>query len=110
MIGDVILRRGTTLVRRLILQPGEAMPWHVDPYHRVTVVLRGSLLRIEYRDGGGSVTVPVEAGQTDWDEPTDRLHRGVNAGSVPYEEVTVFFLDHPDATPQPTTTLGVDEA
>ena len=27
--------------------------------------------------------------------------RGVNVGSTPYEEVTVFFLDRPDDVPQP---------
>jgi len=25
----------------------------------------------------------------------------VNIGQEPYEEVTIFFLDHPDAAPQP---------
>jgi hypothetical protein len=37
-----------------------------------------------------------------WDEPTDLVHRGVNVGQHPYEEVTIFFLDHPDAVPQPS--------
>ena len=36
-----------------------------------------------------------------WAEPAERLHRGVNVGAQPYEEVTVFFLDRPDAVPQP---------
>jgi len=77
------------------------MPWHVDAHHRVTVVLRGNLLRIEYRDGGSPQTIRDEVGHTDWDEPTDRAHRGVNAGNVAYEEITVFLLDHPGAAPQP---------
>jgi quercetin dioxygenase-like cupin family protein len=101
MIEEVIHHRGTTLVRRLVLQPGEAIPWHVDPHHRVTVVLRGDLLWIEYKDGGEPLTIRVKAGQTDWDEPSDRPHRGVNAGSVLYEEIAIFLLDHPGATPQP---------
>jgi hypothetical protein len=37
----------------------------------------------------------------DWDEPYALLHRGVNIGTTPYQEVTVFFLDRPDAIPQP---------
>jgi hypothetical protein len=36
-----------------------------------------------------------------WDEPEPKVHRGVNTGSVPYEEVIIFFLDDPDAEPQP---------
>jgi oxalate decarboxylase/phosphoglucose isomerase-like protein (cupin superfamily) len=76
------------------------MHWHRDPFHRVTVVLRGSALGIEYRDGE-SERFEVSPGQAGWDEPTDRLHRGVNVGDQPYEEITVFFLDHPDAVPQP---------
>ena len=102
MIGEPILQRGTTLVRRLRLAPGEAMPWHRDPFQRVTVVLSGSALAIEYRDGGQSQYVTVRAGQVDWDEPTERIHRGVNVGAEPYEEIAIFFLDHPDAVAQPT--------
>jgi hypothetical protein len=102
MIDEVLFHRGTTLVRRLRLAPGEAMPWHQDPYHRVTVVLHGDALAIEYRDGGASQRFQITPEQVDWDEPTERVHRGVNVGAQPYEEITVFFLDHPDAVPQPT--------
>jgi mannose-6-phosphate isomerase-like protein (cupin superfamily) len=101
MIEETIGRRGTTLVRRLIMEPGEATRWHVDPFHRVTVVVRGEALMIEYRDGGRSERFEVRAGQCDWDEPTARAHRAVNVGGTAYEEVAVFFLDRPDAVPQP---------
>jgi quercetin dioxygenase-like cupin family protein len=101
MTDETLVRRGTTLVRRLRLAPGEAMPWHRDPYHRVTVVLGGDALAIEYRDGGERERFEVAPGQVDWDEPTDRVHRGVGVGRQPYEEVTVFFLDHPQAVAQP---------
>jgi hypothetical protein len=37
----------------------------------------------------------------DWDEPTEKVHRAVNVGSLAYEEVTTFFLDRPGANPQP---------
>ena len=85
----------------MVLEAGEAMPWHRDPYHRVTVVLRGSALAIEYRDGGERDEFEVTPGQADWDEPTDRVHRGVNVGDEPYEEIAIFFLDRPDAVAQP---------
>jgi len=49
---DIVSHQETTMVRRLRLAPGEAMPWHCDPCQRVAVVLRGDLLAIEYRDGG----------------------------------------------------------
>jgi quercetin dioxygenase-like cupin family protein len=101
MAEEILLRRGTTLVRRMTLTPGEAMPWHRDPYHRVTVVLRGSVLAIEYRDGGERHEFEVRTGEAGWDEPTDRVHRGVNVGDEPYEEIAIFFLDRPDAVPQP---------
>jgi quercetin dioxygenase-like cupin family protein len=98
---QTVLQRGTTLVRRLRLEPGEPMPWHRDPFHRVTVVLRGEALAIEFQDGGASLRFDVAPGQVGWDEPTDRVHRGVNVGEEPYEEVAVFFLDRPDDVPQP---------
>ncbi|MBV7336032.1 hypothetical protein KFU94_48920 [Chloroflexi bacterium TSY] len=102
MIGEVLLQRGTTLVRRLRLAPGEAMPWHRDPFHRITVILSGDEILIEYRDSDEVHQIPVSEGQVDWDEPTDRVHRGVNIGDRIYEEVVIFFLDDPDNIPQPT--------
>ena len=101
MIEEVLFRRGTTLVRRLRLEPGEAMRWHRDPHHRVTVVLHGETLAIEPHDGGGIQRFDVTPGHADWDEPSDRLHRAVNVGSGPYEEIAIFFLDSPDAVAQP---------
>lgn len=101
MIDEVLHQRGVILVRRLILDPGEAMPWHTDPFVRLSVVLHGENLAIEYRDGSSPERIELTAGQVDWDEPTDRIHRGVNTGRRPYEEITVFFLDRPDSVPQP---------
>ena len=98
---EELIRRDTVLVRRLRLEPGEAMPWHTDPCHRVTVVLAGERLAIEARDGSELARFEVTPGQVDWDEPSECIHRGVNVGSLPYEEVTVFFLARPDAVPQP---------
>jgi oxalate decarboxylase/phosphoglucose isomerase-like protein (cupin superfamily) len=102
MAEERLFQRGTTLVRRLRLAPGEAMHWHRDPFHRVTVVLHGDALAIEDRESGERDRFEVRPGQVDWDEPSDRVHRGVNVGEQPYEEVTVFFLDRPDAVAQPS--------
>jgi hypothetical protein len=101
MAEEELIRRGMVLVRRLRLEPGEAMPWHRDPFHRVSVGLAGEALAIEARDGPALARFEVRPGQVDWDEPSDRVHRGVNVGALPYEEVTVFLLDRPDAVPQP---------
>jgi quercetin dioxygenase-like cupin family protein len=99
---EIISRRGPIVVRRLILEPGEATRWHVDPFHRVTTVVRGEALAIEYRDSARTVRIPVCAGMSDWDAPAGQVHRAVNAGSGTYEEVAVFFMDRPEAEPQPT--------
>ena len=56
---------------------------------------------IEFHDGGDTHWVTVTPGQVGWDEPSNRIHRAVNVGEQPYEEVTIFLLDHPDAEPQP---------
>ena len=101
MVEETLHHRGTTLVRRLILAPGEATRWHRDPFHRVSVIFRGEALLIEFRDGRASVRVAVTPGQVDWDEPGERVHRAVNIAGVPYEEVTIFFLAHPNDVPQP---------
>ncbi len=98
---QVLHQRGNHLVRRQRLEPGEATPWHRDPFHRITVVLSGDLLSIEFRDGGQTQPWKITVGEVDWVEPTDRVHRAVNVGREAFEEVVTFFLDHPDAVPQP---------
>ena len=95
------MRRDRVVVRRLTLAPGEATPWHRDPFHRVSVVLHGDALEIQYRDGGDPFRPPIAPGQADWDEPCDRVHRAVNVGQASYEEVTVFLVDDARADPQP---------
>src|SRR5574341_552913 len=100
---DVIYRRKAVLVRRLRLEPGEASAWHRDVCHRVSVVLSGSRLVIERQRGGSTHEVRVRAGQVDWDKPGSELHRAVNLGRQPYEEVVMFLLDYPGQDPQPTS-------
>jgi hypothetical protein len=102
MTDEIVLHHGTTMVRRLRLAPGEAMLWHRDPFQRVAVILKGDLLSIEYRDGVESQCVEITPGQVEWEEPTARVHRAVNVGKQPYEQVTVFLLDGPNAVPQPS--------
>jgi hypothetical protein len=51
-------------------------------------------------DGGETQPWKITVGE-DWVEPTDRLHRAVNVGNEVFEEVVTFFLDRPDALPQP---------
>jgi len=101
---QVLHHRGNILVRRQRLAPGEATPWHRDPFHRVTVVLSGDLLNIEFRDGGETLPSQVTVGEVDWSEPSTRVHRAVNVGKQLFEEVVTFFLDRPDADPQPHDT------
>lgn len=101
MLSEVLTRRDDLVIRRMILEPGDAMAWHTDACHRFSVVVRGNGLTIEFRDTGECVEVPVHPGLTGWDEPDSRVHRGVNTGSLPYEEVVTFYLDTPGLEPQP---------
>ena len=94
-------QRDDVIIRKHILQPGEALPWHVDLCHRFTVVLKGEMLRIEYRDSDDVQTFAIHPGMTGWDKPEPKVHRGVNSGETPYEEVIIFFVDEPGIEPQP---------
>jgi quercetin dioxygenase-like cupin family protein len=98
MIHETIRRHGTTLVKRLVLEPGEATAWHRDPYYCVTVIVPGDALAIEYSDHAEPQRISVSAGQVEWDAPTDRKHRAVNVGVATFEEVAIFFLDHTATT------------
>jgi hypothetical protein len=101
MKSETITQRSDLIIRRHILEPGEALPWHTDLCHRFTVVVRGEQLSIEYRDSGEIETFAVRAGLADWDAPQSRVHRGINVGSIAYEEVIIFFLDEAGLEPQP---------
>jgi hypothetical protein len=98
---QIITKRDDLLIRRLVLEPGEAMPWHQDTCHRFSVVVRGDQLSIEMRDTGERKTFAVHSGLAEWDHPQPRVHRGVNSGTSTYEEVVLFFLDPPTVDPQP---------
>jgi hypothetical protein len=98
---ETITQRADLIIRRHILEPGEALPWHTDLCHRFTVTVSGEKLSIEYRDSGEIETFPVHAGMVGWDAPQPKVHRGINAGTVPYEEVIMFFLPEPNVEPQP---------
>jgi len=98
---EILHHRGNYLVRRLRLPPGAATPWHRDPFHRVTVVLSGDILSIEFQDGAEPERSTITIGEAHWLEPSDRVHRAVNIGKQTFEEVTTFFLDRPDAIHQP---------
>lgn len=98
---EIISRRETMLIRRLVLEPGEELPWHADVCESFTVIVRGERLRIEMRDGE-AFDVLVAPGMAEWSGPERRIHRAVNVGASPYEEVTTFLLPSPDVDPQPS--------
>jgi hypothetical protein len=102
MQSEVLTERDDLVIRRHILEPGEAVPWHTDACHRFSVLVRGNGLTIEFRDSGERVEVtPIHPGLTGWDAPESRVHRGINTGSTTYEEVIVFFRDSARVDPQP---------
>jgi hypothetical protein len=98
---EIITRRDDLIIRRAILAPGEATPWHRDLVHRFTVVVRGDRLAIEFRHGGEREAFDVHAGMADWDAPELRVHRAVNVGAETFEEVVTFFLEDGMRDPQP---------
>ena len=101
MTDEILYHHGNIMVRRLRLNPREMMPWHRDPFQRIAIVLRGNALLIEYGDGGECQHIQITPGTVEWEEPSARVHRAVNVGELPYEQITVFLLDRPDAEPQP---------
>ena len=106
MSDETLFQRGTTLVRRLRLAPGEAMPWHRDPFHRVTVTLAGDALEIEYRDGGDAR--PGSRSRPDrWTGDLELLDRQASTAAStsatgPTRRCTVCFLDAPGSIAQPS--------
>ena len=100
---EQITDRPDLVIRRLVLAPGEATPWHTDVCHRFSVVVSGDRLTIEFSDGSAPIDVEVAPGLADWDGPTDVVHRAVNRGPGRYEEVVTFYRDSADIEPQPVS-------
>jgi hypothetical protein len=101
MSEELLYEKRNVLVCRSVLEPEESTPWHTDSCDRVTVVLSGDRLVIEFRDSGVVQDFDLRTGQVDWDEPTSEVHRAINAGPRRYEEVVIFFLSEPGQDPQP---------
>lgn len=59
---EVITQRDDLLIRRLILEPGEALPWHTDSCHRFSVIVRGEQISIEIRETGEKIALDVHPG------------------------------------------------
>lgn len=97
----VVTETDELVVRHAELMPGEATQWHVDTCRRMTVVVRGDRLAIEYRDSGEINEFDVSPGGVDWDEPEARVHRAINCGIEPFEEVVTFYRTSSDIDPQP---------
>jgi len=98
---ELLTERPELVIRRMMLEPGEAMFWHTDNCRRFSVVVQGSRLRIEHRDSQETIDIDVHPGMADWDDPDDRVHRAVNIGADRYEEVVTFFRESADVVPQP---------
>jgi hypothetical protein len=96
---ETITQRADLIIRRHILEPMEALLWHTDRRHRFTVVVRGEALRI--RDSDEVETLAVHLGFVDWDVPQPKIDCGINSGTVPYEEVIIFFIEEHGMEPQP---------
>src|SRR6266498_900387 len=101
MKSETITERADLIIRRHILEPGEALPWHTDRCHRFTVVVTGEALRIEYRHSDKIENSAIHPGLAECDEPQTKVHGGINGGNVPYEEEIVFFIDELGMGPQP---------
>lgn len=101
MISQTITERANVIIRRHILEPGETLPWHTDLCHRFSVIIRGDSIAIEYRDSKDIKKISVHPGLAEWDAPQPKVHRAINIGEVPYEEVIIFFVDDLRMEPQP---------
>jgi len=80
MIEEILHHRECVFVRRQVLAPGESTKWHRDPCRRISVVLKGQALAIEFGDATRTVRVAVTPGEVDWSKPSDRVRRSICSG------------------------------
>ncbi len=101
---QTITERADLVIRRMVLEPGEATQWHTDTCHRFSVVVQGTNLAIEYEDTGEIHAFDVHPGMADWEAPQTRVHRAINTGATTFEEVVTFYRSGSDVVPQPAAT------
>ena len=77
----------TVTVRKLIIEPGEVLPWHHHPGRAYNVILSGTLTA---EDGCGGEEV-LTMGQS-FEEVIGRIHRAKNLGTVPVVVINTFIV------------------
>jgi hypothetical protein len=110
MVSETISQRTDLIIRRHILERGETLPWHSDLCHRFSVIVHGEAIAIEYRDSEEIKTITMHPGLAEWDVPQPKVHRAINIGKVPYEEIIIFFIYRPNMEPQPEADNEQDNA
>ncbi len=107
MVIETITENPDLVVRKMTLLPGEKTIWHSDSCRRLSVVVSGSRLGIEYRASGQITEFELTTGSVDWDDPQPEVHRAINLGDHSYIEVVTFFRDNETVDPQPEPTDAV---
>ena len=91
---QVLTDNAKVQVVRWVLQPGERTVIHRHDVDHVGVVLRGSKLRYLEEDGKSSESDEV-AGSTEYAPATGRTHSFENAGTTPFEAVSIDLKSCP---------------
>ena len=91
-IASVVLFENERIkIWNLIVEPGEASPWHLHERDYVTVVVEGGGLTVEF-DDGASETRPSKVG--DWNfRGTHQAHRVINNTPRRYKNVLIELKD-----------------
>jgi len=85
---QIVVDNPKVTVSRWLLQPGEQSPVHTHSLDHVYVVIHGSKIREHFPDGHTSDD-EQETGRAAFSPARGKTHSFENAGSVPYEMISI---------------------
>ena len=98
---EVITKRDDLLIRRQILEPGQAGPWHTDPCHRFSVVVSGTACASSSARPASRSRCRCTRGWRTGTLPSPVSTVPSTSGTLASEEVVSFYLDPPGIEAQP---------
>ena len=88
---EVMFENDRVKIWNLVVDPGQASPWHLHPRDYITITVEGDHISLEHEDGSTDPSTH-EPGRLKW-HGEHFVHRVVNDGKARYRNILVELKD-----------------
>ena len=88
---EVLFENERVKIWTLVVDPGEASPWHLHPRDYITITVEGDSISLEHEDGSAESS-SHEPGRWKW-HGDHVVHRVVNDGKTRYRNILIEMKD-----------------